>query len=159
MSKRALALTPSRRRNHRRRANGADAGEERQLSLCFEAAAPAAADAAVDNLATPKLRRARSKSAEPADSAPANGEDGAAPPPDEGAATPPAAAEPEADADGDVLLRLPAVKAKTGLGRSTIYADMKKGVFPQPRRISARCVAWSSVAIQQWMDARPKTSG
>ena len=164
MSKRALALSRSHRRDHRRRAKGTDRVEvieERQLSLCFEAAAFAAPDMAVDSSATPKLRRLGRKSSEPACSAPdvgpADGEHGAVPPVREAASAPPA--EPEADVDGDVLLRLPAVKAKTGLGRSTIYADMKKGVFPQPRRISARCVAWSSAAIQQWMDARPKTTG
>ncbi len=68
-----------------------------------------------------------------------------------------AVSESNPEFDSDTLLRLPAVKAKTGLGRSTIYADMKKGVFPQPRRISARCVAWSAAAIQQWIDGRPKT--
>ncbi|WP_036517513.1 helix-turn-helix transcriptional regulator [Nevskia soli] len=158
MSRKALALSPGHRRNRRRRAKGADrveAIEERQLSLCFESAAPATPVTAVNDLATPKLGRARRKSPEPVGGAPEearppNREDGAAPPA-------PATAEPEADAGGDVLLRLPAVKAKTGLGRSTIYADMKKGVFPQPRRISARCVAWSSTAIQQWIDARPNT--
>ena len=164
MSRKALALSPGHHRNHRRRAKGADrveAMEERQLSLCFEAVTPATPDTAEDGLAAPKLGRARRKSSEPAGGAleearPSDGEEGAAPP---AAQMVPAPVKPEADADGDVLLRLPAVKAKTGLGRSTIYADMKKGVFPQPRRISARCVAWSSAAIQQWMDARPKIRG
>jgi prophage regulatory protein len=164
MSKRALALSHSHRRDHRRRAKGTDRVEvieERQLSLCFEAAAPAAVDVAVDSPATPKLRPSKQKLPEPVGRDPHAGPDDgkhcATPPTREAASAPPL--ESEADVGDDVLLRLPAVKAKTGLGRSTIYADMKKGVFPQPRRISARCVAWSSASIQQWMDARPKTTG
>ena len=164
MSKRALALSHSHRRDQRRRAKGTDRVEvieERQLSLCFEAAAPTAPNTTVDSSAMPKLRRLGRKSSEPVGRAPdagaADSEHDAASHMREAASAPPV--EPEADVDGDVLLRLPAVKAKTGLGRSTIYADMKKGVFPQPRRISARCVAWSSAAIQQWIDARPKTTG
>lgn len=52
------------------------------------------------------------------------------------------------------LLRLPAVKQMTGLGRSTIYKLMAEGRFPCPRRISNRSVAWSMADVGHWIDTR-----
>jgi prophage regulatory protein len=52
------------------------------------------------------------------------------------------------------VLRLPAVKARTGLSRSTIYAYMRAGLFPQPISISARCVAWIEFEIDAWIADR-----
>jgi len=42
------------------------------------------------------------------------------------------------------ILRLPAVKQKTGLSRSTIYQQVKQGLFPSPVKIGARAVGWPS---------------
>lgn len=50
------------------------------------------------------------------------------------------------------LLRLPAVKDRTGLGRSTIYALVAAGRFPAPVPIAARAVAWDSRAIDKWIE-------
>ena len=41
-----------------------------------------------------------------------------------------------------IILRLPAVKQRTGLGRSTIYSRIALGKFPRPIRLSERCVGW-----------------
>ena len=45
------------------------------------------------------------------------------------------------------LIRLEAVKARTGLSRSTLYAYMRDRRFPQPVTISQRCVAWIAERI------------
>lgn len=52
------------------------------------------------------------------------------------------------------LLRLPAVSARVGFGRSSIYAKVKKGEFPAPIQIGARVVAWPSAEIDAWIAAR-----
>lgn len=49
------------------------------------------------------------------------------------------------------LLRLPEVKARTGLSRSTIYLKMSLGEFPKQIQLSKRCVGWSSEAIDDWI--------
>lgn len=47
---------------------------------------------------------------------------------------------------GDTLLRLPQVKARTGLSRSTIYLRIAQGSFPRPVRLGgARAVGWVSL--------------
>lgn len=51
------------------------------------------------------------------------------------------------------ILRLPAVKAATGLGRTKIYDLMKEGRFPQCRRIAgAHAVGWDSLEVDAWID-------
>ena len=40
------------------------------------------------------------------------------------------------------LLRLPKVKAKTGMSRSAIYARSAAGTFPKPIQIGPRTVGW-----------------
>jgi len=52
------------------------------------------------------------------------------------------------------LIRLEAVKARTGLSRSTLYAYMREGRFPQPVAISERCVAWIEGEIDAWIAER-----
>jgi prophage regulatory protein len=52
------------------------------------------------------------------------------------------------------LIRLEAVKARTCLSRSTIYAYMRDGRFPQPVSISERCVAWIESEIDAWIADR-----
>lgn len=49
------------------------------------------------------------------------------------------------------LIRLEAVKARTCLIRSTIYAYMRDGRFPPPVAISERCVAWVEAEIDAWI--------
>lgn len=52
------------------------------------------------------------------------------------------------------LLRLPVVRARTGLSRSSIYARVAAGTFPRPIAIGPRAVAWPSDAIDAWIGER-----
>ncbi|WP_137820945.1 AlpA family phage regulatory protein [Pseudomonas sp. D(2018)] len=50
------------------------------------------------------------------------------------------------------IMRLPAVKEATGLGRTVIYDLMKEGRFPKARRIAgAHIVGWDSQEIEVWI--------
>ncbi len=50
------------------------------------------------------------------------------------------------------LLRMPAVKARTGLGRTSILNRVKRGDFPKPLKLGARCIAWPSREIDSWIE-------
>ena len=56
------------------------------------------------------------------------------------------------------ILRLPAVKASTGLSRSTIYLRVSEGTFPKPVSLGGRAVGWLDAEIQQWLQGRIDTS-
>jgi prophage regulatory protein len=49
------------------------------------------------------------------------------------------------------LLRLPQVKATTGLSKSTIYARIAEGTFPKQIPIGPRLVVWVESDIQNWI--------
>lgn len=49
------------------------------------------------------------------------------------------------------LLRLPEVKTRCGLSRSTIYQRIKNGTFPPALSIGARSVAWIESDIDGWI--------
>ncbi len=57
------------------------------------------------------------------------------------------------------MLRLPEVKQLVGLGRSTIYAMVKRGEFPAPVPLGARAVAWVSTEVTAWLEGRIATRG
>ncbi len=50
------------------------------------------------------------------------------------------------------ILRLPAVKAKTGLSRSTIYARISQGTFPSALTLGPNTVGWLEADIDTWID-------
>ena len=50
------------------------------------------------------------------------------------------------------ILRLPAVKTRTGLSRSTLYLRISLGIFPKPVSLGARAVGWLESEIQQWLE-------
>jgi prophage regulatory protein len=52
------------------------------------------------------------------------------------------------------ILRLPAVKASTGLSRSTIYLRVSQGTFPRPVSLGGRAVGWVEAEIQSWLAER-----
>ena len=56
------------------------------------------------------------------------------------------------------ILRLPNVKAITGLSRSTIYLRMSEGAFPRQVNLGSRAVGWLASEIQQWVDERISSS-
>lgn len=52
------------------------------------------------------------------------------------------------------FLRIGAVVQRTSLSRSTIYAMIRRGEFPEPIRIGARASAWSIEAVETWEQSR-----
>jgi len=58
----------------------------------------------------------------------------------------------------NVILRLPTVKARTGLSRSTIYLHVADGSFPRPVSIGARAVGWVESEIESWISKKIKES-
>lgn len=56
------------------------------------------------------------------------------------------------------ILRLPEVKKLTGLSRSSIYAYIQKGLFPQCVNLGARSVGWLETEIIAWIENRVRTS-
>jgi len=50
------------------------------------------------------------------------------------------------------FLRLPAVKKRTGLSRSTIYLKIKDGTFPAQVNLGPRAVAWTEESIDKWAE-------
>ncbi len=50
------------------------------------------------------------------------------------------------------ILRLPTVKTRTGLSRSTIYLRISLGIFPKPVSLGARAVGWLEAEIDEWLD-------
>lgn len=56
--------------------------------------------------------------------------------------------------DGRRLLRGDAVRAKTALGRSSMYAMVRAGTFPRPVQLGARSVAWVEDEVEAWVTAR-----
>ena len=57
------------------------------------------------------------------------------------------------------LLRLPAMLARTGLGKSTAYALVASGVLSPPIRLSARAVAWRSEDVDAFIASRSPKGG
>jgi prophage regulatory protein len=59
----------------------------------------------------------------------------------------------------DIFLRLPAVKDRAGLSRSTIYLGIATGTFPQPIKLGVRAVGWLESDIDAWIAARVEQRG
>ena len=56
------------------------------------------------------------------------------------------------------ILRLPAVKARTGLSRSTIYLRLSQGRFPSPISLGGRAVGWLEEEVNGWIAERIQAS-
>ena len=52
------------------------------------------------------------------------------------------------------ILRLPAVKTRTALSRSSIYKLVAAGIFPRPIRLGPRSVGWIEAEVDDWLDSR-----
>ena len=50
------------------------------------------------------------------------------------------------------ILRLPDVKSRVGLSRSTIYSRIAAGRFPRPVALGGRVVGWIEAEIHDWLD-------
>lgn len=49
------------------------------------------------------------------------------------------------------ILRLPAVKKRTGLSRSTIYLRVSQGHFPRSISLGGRSVGWIESEVNEWI--------
>ena len=58
----------------------------------------------------------------------------------------------------NAILRLLAVKARTGLSRSTIYLQVANGSFPRPVSLGARAVGWLESEVEAWISLRIEES-
>jgi len=56
------------------------------------------------------------------------------------------------------ILRLPDVRARTGLSRSTIYLRIAEGKFPPPINLGERSVGWLESEIDAWIAKRIELS-
>ena len=56
------------------------------------------------------------------------------------------------------IIRLPQVKQRTGLSRSTIYSLIKDGKFKTPISLGARAVGWLDSDVDEFIAARVKAS-
>ncbi|KTC64689.1 prophage CP4-57 regulatory protein AlpA (plasmid) [Legionella adelaidensis] len=50
------------------------------------------------------------------------------------------------------ILRLPTVKKRTGLSRSTIYLRVSRGHFPRPVSLGGRSVGWIEAEVNEWLE-------
>ena len=57
-----------------------------------------------------------------------------------------------------VILRLPEVKEKVKLARSSIYLRIANGGFPSPISLGGRAVGWLEADIEQWLEQQIQTS-
>jgi prophage regulatory protein len=57
------------------------------------------------------------------------------------------------------ILRLPAVKERTGLSRSTIYLRSNDGSFPRPVKLGVRASGWIADEIDAWVADRIAARG
>jgi prophage regulatory protein len=58
----------------------------------------------------------------------------------------------------NVILRLPAVKSRTGLSRSTIYLLISRDKFPKSVSLGERAVGFVESEIDAWIAQRITTS-
>lgn len=66
--------------------------------------------------------------------------------------------EPSATAEDIRFLRLPDVKAVTGLSKTSLYALIREQSFPSPVRLGPRAVAWVRSEVNQWAADRVAAS-
>lgn len=57
-------------------------------------------------------------------------------------------------ADKIKLIRINAVLEISGLGRSTLYNQISKGIFPSQIKVGARCAAWLRSEVLELIQAR-----
>jgi prophage regulatory protein len=55
------------------------------------------------------------------------------------------------------LQRLQAVRAATGLSKSTIYLKMSRGEFPLPKKLGPRSVGWIAAEVDEWLEHLPRS--
>lgn len=58
----------------------------------------------------------------------------------------------------NTVLRLPAVKDRTGLSRSSIYLRVAQGRFPTPVSLGGRAVGWIESEVDAWLSNQIEVS-
>jgi prophage regulatory protein len=58
----------------------------------------------------------------------------------------------------DRIIKIREVIAMTGLSRSSIYLQIKKGTFPVQVKLSTRSSGWLWSEINGWLVSRPRAS-
>lgn len=53
------------------------------------------------------------------------------------------------------LLNIEQVSSLIGRCRASIYADIKKGLFPPPVKVGSRMSRWREDSIQEWINNLP----
>lgn len=56
------------------------------------------------------------------------------------------------------ILRLPEVRSRTGLSRSSIYLRIAKGEFPPPVSLGGRAVGWPEAEVENWLEEKVTAS-
>lgn len=56
------------------------------------------------------------------------------------------------------ILRLPEVRSRTGLSRSSIYLRIANGEFPPPVSLGGRAVGWLEEEIESWLAEKVASS-
>jgi prophage regulatory protein len=62
------------------------------------------------------------------------------------------------DPEEIIFVRLPEVKAVTGLSKSSLYALIRASNFPAPVRLGPRTVGWVRSEVKEWAAERVLTS-
>ena len=62
------------------------------------------------------------------------------------------------EADEAIFLRLPKIKAITGLSKSSLYELIRANSFPAPVHLGVRTVAWVASEVKEWAAERILTS-
>ena len=58
------------------------------------------------------------------------------------------------------IIRLPEVRERTGLSRSSIWRlENKEGDFPSRRKLGDGAVGWIEEEVEEWIRSRPKVNG
>lgn len=57
-----------------------------------------------------------------------------------------------------IILRLPEVKTRTGLSRSSIYLRIAHHAFPRSVSLGGRAVGWLEADIEGWLAQKIKSS-
>lgn len=53
-----------------------------------------------------------------------------------------------------VFIKMPEVKRRTGLGKTTIYDRISAGTFPAPVPLGGNAVGWIEAEVDAWQAAR-----
>jgi len=56
------------------------------------------------------------------------------------------------------ILRLPQVKIKVGLSRSSIYSAVAEKRFPQPVQLGLRAIGWLESEVDEWLTKQVERS-